>query len=92
MFQQIRLFQFKEPPEPVRFRWPVQFDDGTLTCSVVPEKKGKKTYWYMRKSVGGRTINKYLAPAGKLTEELLDNAVKNIKAQMDVTQAREVVQ
>ena len=93
MFIQKRLFQFHEPLPNQSFRWEVLFDDGVYFCSVVPEKRGNKTYWYMRKVCDGKTYNLYVAPQGKLTEELLDNAVKTIRSQATSTQEQgEVLQ
>ena len=83
MFQQMRLFQFIEPAPNQSFRWGISDEKETFTCSVVPEKRGSKTYWYVRKSAGGKTVNIYVAPAGKLSEELLDTAVKSAKSKLN---------
>lgn len=88
MFQQLRLFQFQEPSPPKRFRWSVEDESSTFTCSAVPEKRGRNTYWYVRKSIDGKTVNIYVAPAGKLSEQLLDNAVINIKSQFTIMQEK----
>ena len=66
---------FAEPSPPSPFRW---ICNGVL-YSVRPETRGQRVYWYMKKRVNGRQHNVYLGPAGKLSAELLNNAVAQIE-------------
>lgn len=75
---QQRVKRFTEPNPPASFKWVTEA--GKL-YSVRPEARGKGVYWYMRKTVNGRLFNLYVAPAGLLSAELLNNAAAHIEAQ-----------
>jgi hypothetical protein len=80
-------FMFKEPhPLGGQFTW---LHDGSV-YSVVPEKRGNNHYWYMRKMVDGEKHKIYVAPAGKLSVELLDNAAAQIAAAASPVQPSQV--
>jgi hypothetical protein len=80
-------FMFKEPSPLVgQFTW---LHDGGI-YSVVPEKRGNNHYWYMRKMVDGEKHKIYVAPAGKLLVELLDNAAAQIAAAASPVQPSQV--
>ena len=70
---------FKEPSPSTSFRYT---SSNLFTSSIVPEKRGNNIYWYMRKSCRGKTINLYVAPAGKLSKELLENASANTELKL----------
>jgi len=53
---------------------------GKSTYRVWPELRGKNYYWYMRKMIDGERFNIYVAPAGRLSAELLNNAAAQIAA------------
>lgn len=74
--QKMADFIFEEPTPPKAFYWMWQGQ----SYSVRPEKRSGNTYWYMRKMIQGETQNIYVAPAGKLTAELLNNAARQIAA------------
>lgn len=67
---------FEEPHPPGSFTW--MYDE--IVYSVSPEWRGNRIYWYMRKMVEGETHKLYVAPAGKLSAELLNNAAAQIAA------------
>ena len=71
-------FTFQEPYPPQSFSW---LHDGVL-YPVYPETRGKRgrVYWYIQKMVSGKYHRIYVAPAGKLTAELLDNAASQVEA------------
>jgi hypothetical protein len=80
-------FMFKEPhPLMGQFTW---LHDGSV-YSVVPERRGNNHYWYMRKMVDGEKRKIYVAPAGKLSAELLDNACIQIAAAASPVQPSQV--
>lgn len=76
-------FTFPEPNPPTSFRWP-QTLGAKFQCSVVPEKRDNKIYWYMRKTRQGKTVNLYVAPLHQLSDQLLDNAVEQVKERLGV--------
>jgi hypothetical protein len=90
----MNFFGFTEPNPPRSFRWELtDFDKlEVFTCSVVPEKRGKNIYWYMRKSRAGKTVNLYVGPAGSLSAELLDNAALNVKSKLSTHEIAAAVQ
>jgi hypothetical protein len=47
---------------------------------VVPELRGTRVYWYMRKMLDGQKYNIYLGPVGSLSPKLLRNAAIQIAA------------
>ena len=67
---------FIEPYPPTRFKFEAKSRER---YSVRPEKKGTRVYWHMRRMVNGRLFNLYVAPSGKLSEELLQNAASHIE-------------
>lgn len=75
-------FNFPEPSPPSTFRWPLM--GAKFQCSVVPEKRGNKIYWFMRKTRKGKTVNLYVAPLNQLSDQLLDNAVEQVKSRLGV--------
>lgn len=78
---QLHLYKFNEPTPPKKFRWEAVED---FPCSVFPEKRGNNTYWFMRKTHKGKTINLYVGKSGQLSTALLNNAVKMIKSRLGV--------
>jgi hypothetical protein len=80
-------FMFKEPsPLLGQFTW---LHDSAV-YSVVPEKRGNNHYWYMRKMVDGEKHKIYVAPSGKLSVALLDNAAAQIGAAASPVQPSQV--
>lgn len=69
-------FAFQEPHPPGSFRW---LHDG-ISFPVIPEWRGNRIYWFMRKMINSETYKIYVAPAGKLSAELLNNAAQQIAA------------
>lgn len=67
-------FMFTEPDH--SFMW---LHEGNM-YSVAREKRGNNFYWYMRKMFLKQNYTVYVAPAGKLSAELLDNAAAQIVA------------
>jgi len=67
-------FTFEEPRPPFSFNWLYE----EVSYPVFPEYRGTKIYWYMRKMIDRETFKIYVAPAGKLSAELLNNAAKQI--------------
>lgn len=85
--QQQFPFMFTEPsPLLGQFSW---MAEGVI-YPVVPEKRGANYYWYMKKRIDGETHKIYVAPAGKLSVELLDNAAAQIAAAASPVQPSEV--
>lgn len=85
--QQTFSFMFKEPSPLVgQFTW---LHEGVI-YPVVPEKRGANYYWYMRKRIEGETHKIYVAPAGKLSVQLLDNACIQIAAAASPVQPSQV--
>lgn len=74
--QKVADFIFQEPNPPKAFYW---LHNGA-NYAVRPEKRGQNIYWYMRKMVRGEKSNIYVAPQGKLTAVLLNNAAEQIAA------------
>ena len=74
--QKVADFIFQEPSPPRAFYWLF----GGVQYSVRPEPRGQGVYWYMRKMVDRQKHNIYVAPEGKLTAELLNNAARQIAA------------
>lgn len=72
---------FLEPFPPCRFTFESQ---SRARYPVRPERRGKSTYWYMRKVVDGELHNIYLAPSGKLELEMLENAAALIEARSEI--------
>lgn len=71
---------FKEPEPPELFR----FTYRNVRFSIRPEtKEHGNIYWHMRKYASGTHHNVYLAPAGSLTLELLENAAELILSRME---------
>lgn len=84
--QQKFKFMFQEPsPLAGGFTWM----HDNVVYPVFPEKRKQNYYWYMRKGVGGETHKIYVAPAGKLSVELLDNAAAQIAAAASPVQPSE---
>jgi len=75
--QQMMLPVFVEPKPPEPFKW---LSPSGKTYPVRPEVRGNSIYWYMRKTVNGKTHNLYLGALDKLSSELLNNAVAQIEA------------
>ena len=85
--QQKFNFMFKEPsPLLGQFTW---LHEGVI-YPVVPEKRGKNYYWYIRKMIYGTAYGVYVSPAGKLSAELLDNAAAHIAAAASPVQPSQV--
>lgn len=76
------LIEVVQNDTPKTFRWP---ERAGFQCSVVPEKRGNNVYWFMRKTRKGQTVNLYVGKQGQLSEELLDNAVKQVKHRLGVS-------
>lgn len=67
--------QFVEPDPPVKF----QYHAGNgLVLNVHPEPRGKRLYWFCNKQYLGQKFRLYVAPAGKLSIELLENLAAHI--------------
>lgn len=80
--------QFYEPDPPAPFKYLANGD----TYSIRPERRGANSYWFLRKMRGGKSATLYLAPAGSLSRDLLDNAVTQIDAQLNTQESNEVAQ
>jgi len=74
---------FREPFPPTRFKYEAESRER---YSVRPEKKGKRTYWHMRKQINGRLFNQYVAKSGSLSHVLLENCAKLIEYQSERNQ------
>jgi hypothetical protein len=85
--QQQFAFMFTEPsPLLGQFTWMAK----GIIYPVIPEKRGANYYWYMKKRIDGETHKIYVAPAGKLSVELLDNAAAQIAAAASPVQPSQV--
>ena len=69
-------FTFEEPLPPRAFKWLY----GGNVYPVRPERRGENIYWYMVKMVDRVQHRIYLAPAGKLEPDILNNAALQIEA------------
>ena len=78
-------FTFQEPYPPQSFTWLC----GDVLYPVYPEPRGKRVYWYMQKMVSGKYHRVYVAPAGKLTAELLNNAAAQVEANASPVKPKE---
>lgn len=68
--------RFVEPSPPIPFKFEAESRER---YPVRPERKGERVYWHMRRMINGRLFNVYLAPYGKLSHELLQNAAAQIE-------------
>jgi hypothetical protein len=69
--------QFTEPDPPAKISY--QAANG-LVLNVHPERRGNNLYWFCNKQHRGTKHRLYIAPAGKLSKELLENAAIQIEA------------
>lgn len=70
---------FHEPDPPEAFRY---LSNGQ-SFSIRPEARNGRKYWFMRKMISGKTAVVYLGPVGTLSQELVNNAVVQISAELE---------
>lgn len=73
--------EFQEPDPPAAIRYEAL---NGMMLTVRPELRGSRYYWFVNKQHNGRKHRLYIAPAGQLSRELIENAAIHIAGTVGV--------